>query len=571
VPRQTAEDRELQRRVDEALRRSPETKARRAERKDRRAIRGGGVASYLEAPSSTSGGGNTDRGPGAPTLEGTSPSTFLPPIVDVTTHILWAPQPGPQYHFIHCPITDVVYGGARGGGKTYALIGDAAIRAAKYGEAFRGLFIRRQQVELLDVKAKMREIYSPVGAKWNEQSQTWTFPGGGVLILKYLSNDDDALMYKGWNVTALYVDEIGDFPSRKTIDLLWGAMRSAKGIPVVRRMSCNPGGPGHMWVKQLYLSKGAYRVFRYAPNPDRPDLEMDAVFIPATLEDNKILMQNDPQYEVKLAAACGGDTVLYDAWRHGNWDALAGTYFQFDEKIHVVVPPPMPSYLTRWIGMDWGYSHGTGVTWFADYGERCWIYRERLYTQTDPVTLGQFIAEVNGDEEIGGIYLSPDAFAKRTSEQTVAMGLHEGFRRAHEMRGCALMPEPTPADNDRVNGWQALASGFQHGKLLISPDCPELIRTLQGLVRDPRRPNDVQKVDGDDLPDAARYGWMTKRRSVREPLEIRAAREVCAVDPNERAMQERLFWARERGSAGILGKGVLLRGGRREIFRGGFE
>lgn len=560
----TAEDRALQAKVERALGRAAQTQKRRAERAERRSVTLGRGASFLET-SSPPPGAHTDPGPARAIDTGTSPASFSETSA-VVTSLVWAPQPGPQYHFIHCPVTDVVYGGARGGGKTYALIGDAAIRAATYGAAFRGLFLRRQQTELLDVKAKMAEVYTPLGAVWNEQKQTWTFPGGGVLILKYLLSDDDALMYKGWNITALYVDEIGDFPNRKTIDLLWGAMRSAKGIPVVRRMSCNPGGPGHMWVKQLYLSHGPYRVFKYAPNPDRADLQMDAVFIPATLEDNKLLLQNDPNYEVKLAASCGGDTALYEAWRYGNWDKLAGTYFQFDPKIHVAVPPPMPDYLSRWMSIDWGYTHPSAVMWFVEYGERAWIYRERTYTNTDPVTLGQFIAEVTGDERIEDVYLSPDAFAKRTSERTIAIDLEEGFRRAHEMRGCSLLPEPTPADNDRVNGWQALAAGFQHGRLLVSPDCTELIRVIQGLVRDPRRPNDVQKVDGDDVADAARYGWASKKRVIREPFEIRAAKMVNSPDPNTRAMQERMFWASEK-SAGIFSGGVSIRGGRRAILR----
>ncbi len=526
-------------------------------------------ASYLDDPATAAGvplgGAHTEEDRAGATRDPTPPPTFSDP-PDVVTTPVWAPQPGPQYHFIHCPVTDVVYGGARGGGKTYALIGDAAIRAARYGSAFRGLFLRRQQTELLDVKAKMAEVYTPIGATWNEQKQTWTFPGGGVLILKYLSNDDDAMMYKGWNVSALYVDEIGDFPNRKTIDLLWGAMRSAKGIPVVRRMSCNPGGPGHLWVKQLYLSHGPYSVFRYAPNPDRADLTMDAVFIPAKLDDNRILMKADPQYEVKLAASCGGDLKLYAAWRHGDWDQLAGTYFEFSETANVASPPPMPDYLPRWVAIDWGYTHASAVGWFVEFGDKAYLYRERLYTNTDPVTLGGFIAEVNGTETVSDVYLSPDAFARRTSEQTIAMDLAEGFRRANEMRGCALMPDPIPADNDRVNGWQALAAGFQHNRLVLSPECPETIRVVQGLVRDPRKPNDVQKVDGDDVADMLRYGWASRKRVVREPFEMRAAREVNSPDPNVRAMQERLFWSREK-AGGIFGGGVTMRGGRR-LFRG---
>lgn len=542
------------------------------ERREKRRVKAGIGASFLGVDGSrppTGVGAYTDPAGGGVADTPAPPPLFLPPPAHVVYNdepderpiqIAWAPQAGPQYHFIHCPVTDVVFGGARFGGKTYALIGDAAIRAGKYGSAFRGLFIRRQQVELADVKMKMQEIYPLLGAKWSEQHQTWTFPGGGTLVLKYLANDEDALLYKGWNLSALYVDEVGDFPSRRPLDLLWGALRSVQGIPVVRRMSCNPGGPGHMWVKKDYLSQGPYRVFRTTPNPERKDLTIDAVFIPSRLEDNKIAMKNDPMYEARLAAATGGDQALYRAWRYGDWDVLAGTYFNFDEKVHVCVPPPMPGYLPRWMAIDWGYTHQTAALWAADFGDRAYVYRERGYANTDPISLGMYLAEVNGDEPVENVYLSPDAFAHRTGENTVATDLHEGFRRAHEMRGCALLPAPEPAFNDRVNGWQTVASGLQHGRLVIAPSCTELIRTLPSMVRDPKKPNDIQKVDGDDFCDGLRYLWATRRRGeVHEPIEVRAVREVNAVDPNHRAMQERLFLARE----GVVGEpqgGVILRG-----------
>lgn len=574
MARLTPEDHELERKVKAAISRAWSAKTKRTyreKRHEKRRVAAGLGASFID-PGAGVPGAHTDPAGGGGATTPTSPPLFFAPQAHVVYNeppderpvvSVWAPQPGPQYHLIHCPVTDVVYGGARGGGKTYALIGDAAIRAGKYGADFRGLFIRRQQTELADVKMKMTEVYSRIGAKWSESKQTWEFPGGGTLVLKYLMNDDDAMMYQGWNLTALYVDEIGSFENRRAIDLLWGAMRTTKGVPVVRRMTCNPGGPGHLWVKQLYLSHGRYRVFHYAPNPDHPNLTIDAVFIPAKLEDNKLLMANDPLYEAKLAAACGGDTALYQAWRNGDWDHLAGTYFSFDPKIHTALPPPMPDYMPKWMAIDWGYTHPAAVLWACDFGDRAYVYRERLYTNTDPVSLGQYIAEVNGDERIENVYLSPDAFARRTGENTVAIELKEGFDRANVMRGAAQLPHPEPAFNDRVNGWQAVAAGLQHGRLVFSPLCTELIRVLPSLVRDPKKPNDVHKVDGDDVADCVRYLWATRKRGdVVEPMEVRAAREITALDPNHRAMQERIFLARENSAEGA-DFSVRIRGRRR--------
>jgi hypothetical protein len=119
--------------------------------------------------------------------------------------------------------------------------------------------------------------------------------------------------------------------------------------------------------------------------------------------------------------------------------------------------------------------------------------------------LAQAIAERSGRERISEVFLSPDAFAHRTSEASIA-----------EQLGDVLiangLPRPTPADDDRVGGWQFMYQLLESNTWLISETCPQLIECIPQLVRDDRRQEDIRKVDGDDAADAARYGLVSGAR-----------------------------------------------------------
>ena len=140
-------------------------------------------------------------------------------------------------------------------------------------------------------------------------------------------------------------------------------------------------------------------------------------------------------------------------------------------------------------------------------------------------------------ERIEAIYLSPDAFARRTDEASIAEQMGDVFAEAG-------LPRPVPADDDRIGGWMLMYQMLDAGEWLLTENCIELIRTLPNLVRDPARVEDVEKTDGDDAADAARYGLKSRygvRRGGREhlPLAERLAARVLSDDPTIRAMQAR--------------------------------
>ena len=202
-----------------------------------------------------------------------------PPITD--QQILWQPQPGPQTALLECPVFEVFYGGARGGGKTESSIGDWLQHSSLYGEDAIGIFFRRKLVQLAEVIARTKQIFSKLGAKYNEQSKTWTMANGARLKFAYLEKDADAEEYQGHSYTRVYVEEVTNFPSPAPINKLRATLRSGAGVPVGMRLTGNPGGAGHNWVKKRYID----------PNPigfqiitESTEIEIDGVVQTVSLD-----------------------------------------------------------------------------------------------------------------------------------------------------------------------------------------------------------------------------------------------------------------------------------------------
>lgn len=277
--------------------------------------------------------------------------------------VVWRPRSHPQAAFVACPAFEIFYGGARGGGKSDASIGINAIRAGRYGKAYRGLFLRRELTQLEDAIARAKEVYLPLGADWQEQKKTFTFPGGGVLRFRYLDRDADAERYQGWNLTDISIEELTNFPDPRPIFKLMATLRSADGVPCQFRATGNPGGPGHQWVKARYIDPAPQG---YKPLTD-PDTGKERVFIPAKVWDNRPLMEAQGEdYIANLKAAAGGSDALLRAWLHGDWDVIEGAFFDnWDAAKHVVKPIQLPDHWLRYRAFDWGSAVPFSCHWLA--------------------------------------------------------------------------------------------------------------------------------------------------------------------------------------------------------------
>jgi hypothetical protein len=127
--------------------------------------------------------------------------------------IIWAPQEGPQTALLQCPVFEVFYGGARGGGKTDGMVGDWIQHSSLYGENAVGIFVRRNRTQLSEVIARTKQLFPKLGARYNETKSEWRMQGGGRLRFVYLEHDADAENYQGHNYTRVYIEEVTNFPS----------------------------------------------------------------------------------------------------------------------------------------------------------------------------------------------------------------------------------------------------------------------------------------------------------------------------------------------------------------------
>jgi hypothetical protein len=333
--------------------------------------------------------------------------------------IIWTPQEGPQTALLQCPVFEIFYGGARGGGKTESSIGDWLQHSSMYGENAVGIFVRRSLTQLKDVIARTRVLFSKLGCTYNVQDKMWKMAGGARLYFVHLENDSDAELYQGWSLTRIYIEEATNFPLPDPIMKLKACLRSGSGVPLGMRLTGNPGGPGHKWVKARYIDPAPqgykiikdtyvqithndpvqimvdgqliatqlYGVFMVSGRTENgkqrlikdngeeigvlekehPELVRERVFIPSRLSDNQLLLKNDPLYALNLRQS--GSEALVKAWLNGDWSVIDGAFFsEFSYAKHVLGNDwkgKIPKSAHRFRAYDWGGAKPFCVGWYA--------------------------------------------------------------------------------------------------------------------------------------------------------------------------------------------------------------
>ena len=296
--------------------------------------------------------------------------------MDGNSQIVWAPQAGPQTALMTCPVPDVLFGGARGGGKTMALLGDWAAHAARSNGYARGIIIRRTVPQLDEIMLQSREMYTPIGARWIAGPRTWLMPCGSLLKLRSMERDADADQYQGHAYDYIGIDEAGSFPDPAPLDKLRASLRSGRGVPCVMRCTANPGGVGHQWIKERYVDPAP----PLTPHYDKARRTW-RVYIPSRVRDNLKLLEADPGYIDRLRAS--GPAWLVRAWLDGDWNASAGEAFFTEDALLVDgAPAELPRhvdyvYAVLDTALKDGLEHdGTAAVYFAKdsaIGDRIWI------------------------------------------------------------------------------------------------------------------------------------------------------------------------------------------------------
>ncbi len=390
----------------------------------------------------------------------------------------------------------VAYGGAKGGGKTWA-VRTKAMGGAAVNPGLRVLIMRRTYPELEENHIR------PIAAAVPKEIGTYTasvrrmsFFNGSTIKFGHWAGEQSELEYQGQEFDWIFIDEATQFTER-TFNYLKGCLRGVSPYQKRMYLTCNPGGVGHGWVKRLFIDRD-FR--RSSKNPEENEDPEDYVFIPATVEDNRYLLKESPNYMRMLAQM---PENLRRAYRYGDWNALGGSYFsELRYDIHTFEPWRMPGRWRRYRALDYGLDM-LAVLWVAvDEEGRAWVYRE--WTQEGLIVRDAargILERTLPGEEIAATFAPPDLWSRQKDSGRT---MEEIFRSC----GVAL----TRAESNRVQGHMMIKDMLASGAdgepgLRISRECGRLLSDLGAIQQDRANPGDCAKEPHEitHTVDALRY------------------------------------------------------------------
>ena len=390
------------------------------------------------------------------------------------------------------------YGGARGGGKSWALRRKLVLMCLHY-PGLKCLIVRRSYSELR--YNHILPLRSELGGavKYSETQKLITFENGSSLKLGYLSDDGDTLQYQGLEFDIIALDEATQLTEYQ-FNILKACLRGTNRYPKRMYLTCNPGGIGHGWVKRLFID----RSYKEGEDPD------DYTFIQATVFDNTVLLDNDAEYVKQLQSL---PDALRQAWLYGKWDVFSGQFFpEFCDGKHIIKNFELPGFYRIIGGLDYGFDATAFLLICADRYGRLTVIREFIRSDLTLSAAAGAVAEICAGFCVDYIAASPDLWNRRQDS---------GISGVETMTKTAGLPPLVRADDRRVAGWRAVRE-YLDGSLFVCEDCKELIRDMSSLIYDKNVPEDCSDTPHDitHLPEALRYAVMSRVSAAEIPSEI---------------------------------------------------
>ena len=442
-------------------------------------------------------------------------------------NIIWTPQPR-QREFMKRKEHEALYGGAAGGGKSDCAIAEALRQV--HIPHYRGLILRKTYPQLSEMIDRSREIYMPAfpDAKYNDQKHCWSFPSGAKIYFGAMQHTKDRTNYQGKRYDFIDFDELTHFTWDEYSYLFSRNRPNGPGTRCYIRAQANPGGIGHGWVKERFITPAPPMtpihedVKIIFPDGKSETRRQSRVFVPSSIFDNKILMENDPEYITRLASLPENEkrALLY-----GDWDSFSGQVFmewrnnpdgyQTRKNTHVIPPFKIPHSWKIYRGFDFGYSRPFSVGWYGvDHDGRLYRLRE-LYGCTgtpnegvrwEPGEIAKRIKSIeNEDINLKGKYIygiaDPSIFDESRGESVAVMMERQGvfFEKA---------------DNTRIAGKMQIHNRLAFDEngipmLYVFDTCKHFIRTIPSLVYSQVDVEDIDTTQEDHIYDEVRYIAMT--------------------------------------------------------------
>ncbi len=437
---------------------------------------------------------------------------------------------------------ECLYGGAAGGGKSDALLIEALRQV--HIPHYRALLLRKTYPQLSELIDRSRTLYQGAfpKAKYNGTEHCWTFPSGAKIYFGSMQHVKDRVNYQGKRYDFIAFDELTHFTYEEYSYMFSRNRPSGPGTRVYIRAATNPGGIGHGWVKERFITPAPpmtpIRSTLRVMGPEGPvDMVRERIFVPSTVFDNEELLQNDPNYLANLAMLPEAEK---NALLYGSWDSFDGQVFMewrndpahYDDHryTHVIRPFPIPRHWRIYRGFDFGYARPFAVGWFAaDEDGRLYHIKEYYGTAGTPnvgvkLNPAEIAAEIRRQEEedenlrgrsIIGV-ADPSIFDESRGESV-----------AHMMERAPNFVYFGPGDNTRIAGkmqYHYRLAMDEEGlpMLQVFDTCKHFIRTLPSLVYDERKVEDINTEQEDHIYDMCRYVLMENPISPRQAAPLPA-------------------------------------------------